>query len=91
MRLDVFLKLSRLIHRRSLAQEFCDADLVSVNGAIAKSSKTVSVGDEISITKPNLIENFRIIDLPESKQVSKSSAVELYELVSRTNKKPFDL
>jgi len=86
MRLDIFLKLSRLIHRRSLAQEFCDADLVSVNGVIAKSSKTVSLGDEISITKPGRIETFRIIELPKSKQVSRSSAAELYQLIEQNEK-----
>ena len=46
MRLDLFLKVSRLVPRRSLAQEFCDAGVVSVNGASAKSSKEVKAGDE---------------------------------------------
>ena len=91
MRLDVFLKLSRLIHRRSLAQEFCDAGAVSVNGAIAKSSKMVAAGDEIAITKPDRIETFRILDLPKSKQVSKTSASELYELIERKEQKGLDL
>jgi ribosomal 50S subunit-recycling heat shock protein len=81
MRLDVFLKLSRLIHRRSLAQQFCDAGAISVNGAVAKSSKTIAVGDKIVITNADRIESFRVLDLPKSKQVSKTSASELYERI----------
>jgi len=49
MRLDLFLKSSRLIQRRTLAQEFCDAGLISVNGTAAKSSKDIQAGDEITI------------------------------------------
>ena len=49
MRLDLFLKASRLIARRSLAQKFCDAGLVKVNDLTAKSSREIKVGDEIEI------------------------------------------
>ena len=48
MRLDLFLKASRLSGRRTLAQKLCDADRVSINGNVAKSSHVVKVGDEIS-------------------------------------------
>lgn len=81
MRLDVFLKLSRLIHRRSLAQEFCDAGAIKVNGAVAKSSKIVAAADEITITRSDRTETFRVTELPKSKQVSKNSASELYERI----------
>jgi ribosomal 50S subunit-recycling heat shock protein len=47
MRIDLFLKASRLCLRRSVAQELCDAGAVEVNGAPAKSSRAVRVGDEI--------------------------------------------
>ena len=82
MRLDLFLKSSRLIQRRSLAQEFCDAGLVSVNGAAAKSSKDVQAGDEIVIKRRNHITTLRVNAVPQTKQVAKSQAGELYEIVS---------
>jgi ribosomal 50S subunit-recycling heat shock protein len=82
MRLDVFLKLSRLVPRRSLAQEFCDAGLVELNGAVAKSSKEVKVDDMISINRRNRKTVVRITSVPDKKQVSKQAAPELFELVS---------
>ena len=51
MRLDKFLKVSRLIKRRTVANEACDAGRVMVNGKPAKASTNVKVGDEIEITK----------------------------------------
>ena len=50
MRLDKWLKVSRLIKRRTVAQEACDGGRVSINGAVAKPSKEVKVGDIISIS-----------------------------------------
>ena len=82
MRLDVFLKLSRLITRRTLAQEFCDAGLIQINGAVAKSGKEVKVGDEITISRRDRKRTVRIVSLPETKQVSKQSAGDLYTVVS---------
>ena len=49
MRLDKFLKVSRLIKRRTVANEACDAEKVSVNGKPARASYDVKVGDEIEI------------------------------------------
>jgi len=49
MRLDKYLKVSRLIKRRTLANEACDAGHVSVNGAVARASYNVKVGDKIAI------------------------------------------
>ena len=49
MRLDKFLKVSRLIKRRTVANEACDAGRVSVNGQVAKASVKVKVGDIIEI------------------------------------------
>ena len=84
MRLDQFLKISRLVPRRSLAQEFCDAGLISVNGLKAKSSKEVKLGDEIEITRRLRRTKIRISGIPASKQVAKSSAAGFYELVAET-------
>ena len=82
MRLDVFLKLSRLITRRTLAQEFCDAGLIQVNGAVANSGKEVKVGDEITISRRDRKLTVRIVSVPETKQISKQSAGDLYTVVS---------
>ena len=49
MRLDKYLKVSRLIKRRTVANEACDAGRVSVNGKVAKASLDVKVGDVIEI------------------------------------------
>jgi len=80
MRLDQFLKISRLVPRRSVAQEFCDAGLVSVNGAAAKSSKEVKVGDSIEIKRRLRLTNVLVTEIPASKQVSKEAAGKLYEV-----------
>jgi ribosomal 50S subunit-recycling heat shock protein len=81
MRLDLFLKTSRLIPRRSLAQEFCDAGLIKVNGAAAKSSKEVKTGDEIEIRRRNRVTRLKILAIPAQKQVSKQSAADLFEIL----------
>lgn len=81
MRLDVYLKLSRLIHRRNLAQEFCDAGLVHVNAAPAKSSKDIKVGDVIRIKRGDRLTTVRVTEVPVKKQVAKNEAADLYETI----------
>jgi ribosomal 50S subunit-recycling heat shock protein len=82
MRLDLFLKTSRLILRRSLAQKFCDANLVKVNGQTAKSSKEIKAGDEIEIKRNNRLLKLRVAEVPAKKQVARSDAANLYEILS---------
>jgi ribosomal 50S subunit-recycling heat shock protein len=82
MRLDLFLKSSRLVQRRTLAQEFCDAGLISVNGTAAKSSKDVHTGDQITIKRRSRVTTVRVNSIPQSKQVAKSQAADLYEILS---------
>jgi len=82
MRLDLFLKASRLIPRRTLAQEFCDKGLVKVNDAKAKSSKEMKAGDIIEIKRRNRKTVIRIVTVPQSKQVSKTAAEELYVILT---------
>ncbi len=82
MRLDLFLKTSRLILRRSLAQKYCDKNLVKVNGLTAKSSKEVKAGDEIEIRRKNLLQTVKVLEVPLKKQVSKGQAENLYETIS---------
>lgn len=82
MRLDLFLKASRLILRRTLAQKFCDANLVKVNGQTAKSSKEIKQTDEIEIKRGDRLTKIRVLEIPKSKQVSRTDAVNLYEIIS---------
>jgi ribosomal 50S subunit-recycling heat shock protein len=82
MRLDLFLKASRLILRRTLAQEFCDAGRVKVNETKAKSSRDIKNGDEIEIKRSNRILKVRVLQVPNTKQVSKQNAANLYEVIS---------
>jgi len=82
MRLDVFLKLSRLIPRRTLAQEFCDKGRITVNGASAKSSKEVKAGDRIGIKRRDTITNVEVLEVPAKKQLSKAEAPEIFKLIS---------
>lgn len=82
MRLDLFLKASRLILRRALAQDLCEANRVKVNGQTAKSSKEIKIGDEIEIKRSNRILTVRVLEIPKSKQVSRHDAPNLYEILS---------
>lgn len=81
MRLDVFLKLSRLVPRRAVAQEFCDKGLVTVNGLAAKSSKEIKSGDRIGIRRRNTVTIVSVTDVPSRKQLSKAEAQTIYEIV----------
>lgn len=82
MRLDLFLKASRLIARRSLAQKFCDANLVKTNGSKAKSSREVKAGDEIEIKRGNRLTLVKVLQVPDKKQIAKQDAANLYEILS---------
>lgn len=64
MRLDKFLKVSKVIKRRTIANEVADKGRVSVNGKIVKPSYEVKVGDIVSITFGDKISKFQIIKIP---------------------------
>lgn len=79
MRLDKFLKVSRLIKRRTVANEACDAEKVSVNGKPARTSYDVKVGDEIEINMGKSPLKIRVLKVVEV--VGKDGASDLYEVV----------
>ncbi len=79
MRLDKFLKVSRLIKRRTVANEACDAEKVSVNGNPARASYDVKVGDEIEINMGKSPLKIRVLKVVEV--VGKDGASDLYEVV----------
>ena len=82
MRLDLFLRASRLVLRRTVAQELCEAGAVIVNGAAARASRAVREGDEITVRRRGRALAVRVLTLPQSKQVSRNDAASLYEIVS---------
>lgn len=65
MRLDKFLKVSRIIKRRTIANEACDAGKVEVNGKIARASYNVKVGDVIKITLGTKINSYKVLAINE--------------------------
>ena len=76
MRLDKYLKVSRLIKRRTVANEACDVGRVSVNGRPAKASVEVKVGDIIEIGFGNKLVKVEVLDVAET--VRKDDAKELF-------------
>ena len=80
MRLDIFLKLSRLVPRRTLAQEMCQAGVVKVNGLRAKSAHEVRKLDLLSIRQRGRITTVRVVEVP-TKPPSKHQAASLYETI----------
>ncbi|WP_068268422.1 RNA-binding S4 domain-containing protein [Caviibacter abscessus] len=64
MRLDKFLKLIRVIKRRSIAQELCDAGNVEVNSSIKKPAYVVKKGDEVVVKYFNHTIKFKVLELP---------------------------
>ena len=64
MRLDLFLKWSRVLLRRSLAKETCDAGRVRVNGNEARAGREVHVGDTVEVRLPRRCVKFRIRSIP---------------------------
>jgi ribosomal 50S subunit-recycling heat shock protein len=81
MRLDLFLKQSRLVPRRTLAQQMCEAGAVLVNGAAAKSAREVRAGDELAIRQRGRITTIRVLSVP-LRPPSKAEAASLYETLS---------
>lgn len=82
MRLDKFLKISRIIKRRSVAKEVADKGRIQVNGKLAKSSSTVKVGDVLKIGFGNKTLEIKVLELHES--TKKEDAAQMYEIISET-------
>jgi ribosomal 50S subunit-recycling heat shock protein len=79
MRLDKYLKVTRIIKRRTVANEACDAAHVTVNGRSAKASYDVKVGDIIEVTFGAKALRIRVLEVKET--VGKDAASTLYEVV----------
>ena len=83
MRLDKYLKVSRLIKRRTVANDACDTDRILVNGKVAKASYNVKLDDEITVSFGQKSVTVRVLDIKET--TKKNEAVGMYEIVSETN------
>ena len=83
MRLDKYLKVSRLIKRRTVANEACDSARISVNGRAAKASYDVKLGDEITVSFGSKNVTVRVLDIKDTTKKSESQG--MYEVISETD------
>ncbi|MGX7195771.1 RNA-binding S4 domain-containing protein [Enterococcus olivae] len=88
MRLDKFLKISRIIKRRSVAKEVADKGRIQINGNLAKSSSSVKVGDRLRIQFGHRIMEVEVKELHES--TKKEDAAKMYEILSETRVENFE-
>ena len=79
MRLDKYLKVSRIIKRRTVANDACDAEHVKVNGRPAKASYDVKIGDILEITFGERVLKVRVLSVRET--IAKADASSLYEVI----------
>ena len=80
MRIDKFLKVSRVIKRRTIAQEACDGGRIEINGKVVKPSKDVNVGDIVTVAFGNRTMQFEVLSVDERQ--TKQSAETMYRIIS---------
>lgn len=88
VRLDKFLKVSRIIKRRTVAKEVADKGRIQVNGQIAKSSTSLKIGDLVKIVFGNKTLEIKVLDLKDS--TKKEDAQKLYEIVIETRETTYE-
>ena len=88
MRLDMFLKTSRMVKTRTDANHLCSEGRVTVNGMIGKASRAVAVGDVIVIETIDVIRSIEVLRIPANKQVSRDDARDLARETERRPNKP---
>lgn len=84
MRLDKYLKVSRIIKRRTVSHDLAEADRVLVNGKIAKPGLKLKINDVIELSLGDKIITFKVLNLNE--YANKSNASEMYEIINERNK-----
>ncbi|MGT2846567.1 RNA-binding S4 domain-containing protein [Streptococcus massiliensis] len=82
MRLDKYLKVSRIIKRRPVAKEVADKGRIKVNGILAKGSTDLKVDDQIEIRFGNKLLTVKVLEMKDS--TKKEDAVKMYEIISET-------
>lgn len=80
MRIDKFLKVSRIIKRRTVSKDACEKDRILINGKQAKPSKEVKVGDIVEVVYQNGTLKFRVLSVEDN--VKKENADKLYEVLN---------
>lgn len=80
MRLDKFLKVSRIVKRRAVANEICDAKHALVNGKVARASYDVKVGDILEISFGASVRRYEVLEVTE--YATKESAERMYKTLS---------
>lgn len=83
MRIDKFLKVSRIIKRRTVSNEVCAAGRVRINGREVKPSAEVAEGDRIDIAFGNGVTSIRVLTVRES--IRKNDAMDMYEIIPGSN------
>lgn len=79
MRIDKFLKVARIIKRRTVANEAADGGRISVNGKVVKPSYEIKLGDVVEIKFGNSISKFEIIQIPKTQSANTSDVVKMLE------------
>ena len=79
MRIDKYLKISRIIKRRTVAKEACDRERVLLNGRVCKAGAEVAIGDTIEVQFGSGSFKAKVLSLQES--VRKEDAAEMYEIL----------
>ena len=82
MRLDKYLKVSRIIKRRPVAKEVADKGRIKVNGILDKSSTDLKVNDEVEIRFGNKLLTVRVLEMKDS--TKKEDATKMYEIINET-------
>jgi ribosomal 50S subunit-recycling heat shock protein len=87
VRLDQYLKWSRVIARRTMAKATCDAGKVDVNQSVARPGKDLSVGDIVTVDLPHRVMKFRVVEIPR-RAPGKTGARDLIEILENKRKDP---
>ncbi|HGD0374123.1 TPA: RNA-binding S4 domain-containing protein [Streptococcus agalactiae] len=82
MRLDKYLKVSRIIKRRPVAKEVADKGRVKVNGVLAKSSTDLKLNDQVEIRFGNKLLTVKVLEMKDS--TKKEDAIKMYEIINET-------
>ncbi|HFU6801689.1 TPA: RNA-binding S4 domain-containing protein [Streptococcus agalactiae] len=84
MRLDKYLKVSRIIKRRPVAKEVADKGRVKVNGVLAKSSTDLKLNDQVEIRFGNKLLTVKVLEMKDS--TKKEDAIKMYEIINETRR-----
>ncbi|HEO1319371.1 RNA-binding S4 domain-containing protein [Streptococcus agalactiae] len=82
MRLDKYLKVSRIIKRRPVSKEVADKGRVKVNGVLAKSSTDLKLNDQVEIRFGNKLLTVKVLEMKDS--TKKEDAIKMYEIINET-------